>query len=227
MKRKKKKQQKNIDWYKNSKNELSSAESSFKSVFFVPSTPGSKLLKMLRKTEDLYKIDPKCRIKFIETSGRKYIDQLQIKDPFSENCKPGIKCFVCQGATKPTQCKSSNVGYSIICQTCKDRKIERTYEGETCRNAHIRGNEHMKDLERKNERSVLHKHVVKEHPNEEDIVKFRMKVVGKFKTPISRQINEGVRIKNKNPADILNSKAEFHGPAIQRKVLEGKQKKES
>ena len=72
----------------------------------------------------------------------------------------------------------------------------------------------MKDLEKKNEKGVLHKHVIKEHPKEEDKVIFRMKVVGNFKTQISRQINEGVRIKNNNPVDILNLKAEFHGLAI-------------
>ena len=127
---------------------------------------------------------------------------------------------MCQGATKQTNCKVSNIGYSIVCQTCKDRKVDRTYEGETCRNAHIRGNEDLRDLENKNERSVLHRHVKKEHQNEENTVKFKMKIVGKFKTAMSRQINEGIRIKNKNPGNILNSKAEFYGPAIQRKVLE-------
>ena len=40
--------QKKTDWFKNSnKNRVHN----FKSVFFVPSTPGSELLKMLRETE--------------------------------------------------------------------------------------------------------------------------------------------------------------------------------
>ena len=142
---------------------------------------------MLKETESLNKIHPNCRIKFIETSYRKYIEQLQVKDPFKENCKPEYKCFVCQGTEKQTNCKVSNVGYRIICETCKQRKIDRTYEGETCRNAHIRGNEHMRDLEKKKDRSVLYKHVQKEHKNEENEVKFKMKVVGKFKTPMNRK----------------------------------------
>ena len=54
-----------------------------------------------------------------------------------------------------------------------------------------------------------------------------MKVVGKFKTPMNRQVNEGIRIQNKDPNTLMNSKGEFYGPAIQRKVLEGSKKSQS
>merc|ERR1711954_424401 len=107
------------------------------SVFFVPATPGSELLRMLKKTESKYKISSTSRIKFVETSGRKYIDQLQIKDPWSENCSPSQNCFVCSNSTKQTNCKVTNVGYSVICQTCKERGPHKSYEGETCRNAYL------------------------------------------------------------------------------------------
>ena len=46
-----------------------------------------------------------------------------------------------------------------------------------------------------------------------------MKVVGTFKTPLQRIINEGVRIKARKPEDILNSKSEYHGPSVRRKTL--------
>ena len=148
---------------------------------------------MLKQTKQKYQIGPKNRIKFIETSGRKFIDHLRVKDPFSANCTPEIKCFPCKDETKQTNCKLSNIGYSIICQTCKDRGILRTYEGETCRNAHIRGNAHLRDLEKKNEKSVLFRHVKNEHRAEENEVEFKMKTVGRFKTAMRRQINEGIR----------------------------------
>ena len=70
----------------------------FKSVFFVPSTPGSELLKMLRKAEYENKIDENSRIKFIETSGRKFIDHLRVKDPFQQNCGVEENCFICRNA---------------------------------------------------------------------------------------------------------------------------------
>ena len=47
-----------------------------------------------------------------------------------------------------------------------------------------------------------------------------MKIVGKFNNPLSRIIDESIRIRNKNPKLLLNSKAEFHGPCIKRKVFE-------
>ena len=109
----------------------------------------------------------------------------------------------------------------------KDKGITRTYEGETARNAHIRGNEHLKDLERKNDKSVLYRHVKKEHSNEENEVEFKMKTVGIFKTAMSRQINEGIRIQSRSSETLINSKSEFYGPVVHRKVLDGKQQNQS
>ena len=58
-KRKEEKKNKKNKWFqtKNSKEN----ESQFSSVFFVPATPGSVLLKMLKKTEERFKIDNKSR----------------------------------------------------------------------------------------------------------------------------------------------------------------------
>ena len=61
---------------------------------------------------------------------------------------------------------------------------------------------------------------MKEHSDETEKVDFQMKIVGKFKNPLSRIINEAIRIKNKDPELLLNSKAEFHGPSLKRKVFE-------
>ena len=74
----------------------------------------------------------------------------------------------------------ANIGYSIMCKTCKDRKEEKSYEGETCRNAYIRGKEHLKALEQKSKHSVLYKHIENDHNSEKDTVKFQMRIVGRF-----------------------------------------------
>ena len=111
---------------------------------------------------------------------------------------------------------------SNVKKNYETKGIKISYEGETCRNAHIRGNEHMKALERKDDKSALYKHILSDHREEKQQVQFQMKVVGRFKTAISRQIDEGVRIQNKNSKFLLNSKTEFYGPAIKRKILEGK-----
>ena len=48
----------------------------------------------------------------------------------------------------------------------------------------------MKDLEKKRHKSVLYKHVINVHENEE--VKFEMEITKKFKDALSRQANEAV-----------------------------------
>ena len=45
----------------------------------------------------------------------------------------------------------------------REKLKKKVYIGETCRNAHLRGNEHMKLLEKESEKSVLYKHIVNEH----------------------------------------------------------------
>ena len=92
-----------------------------------------------------------------------------------------------------------------------------TYEGETSRNIHIRGNEHYKQLQNKSKHSVLYKHIQNEHSHEETLVKFHMFMTRSFKKSLSRQIDEGLRIKHADKTGLLNSKAEFHGPCVVRK----------
>ena len=49
----------------------------------------------------------------------------------------------------------------------------------SCRSARIRGAEHLKDLKKKREKSVLYKHKMTDHQNEN--VKFQMEITQKFK----------------------------------------------
>ena len=64
------------------------------------------------------------------------------------------------------------------------------------------------------------KHVTNDHKDEEESVSFKMKILGKFKDPLSRQIRESLEIKNREPASLLNSKSEFYGPCVKRKVYD-------
>ena len=70
----------------------------------------------------------------------------------------------------------------------------------------------------------MYEHIEADHKEEEDQVTFEMKVVGRFKDPMSRQIDEAIRINNREPKTLLNSKNEYYGPVIRRKVLENKNK---
>ena len=80
----------------------------------------------------------------------------------------------------------------------------KVYEGETGRSARIRGAEHLRDLEKKQEKSALYKHVKNVHNDEE--VKFRMEITKKFKDALTRQADEAVRIFTQPGHQLLNSK---------------------
>jgi hypothetical protein len=97
------------------------------------------------------------------------------------------------------------VGYRWRCQTCEERDVVKVYEGETGRSARLRGAEHLKDFEKK-EKSVLYKHKMSDHPNEE--VKFKMETTQKFKDALTRQANEAVRIYSR-PSQSLNTKQQI------------------
>ena len=71
----------------------------------------------------------------------------------------------------------------------------------------------MNKLRRKEENSFMYKHQVEKHGGTD--VDFQMKVVKKFKDPLSRQVTEAVLIKN-HRGELLNSKAEFHQPPLVR-----------
>ena len=94
----------------------------------------------------------------------------------------------------------------------------KVYEGETGRSARIRGAEHVKELEGEKHKSVLFKHKMTDHKNED--VKFQMKITNKFKDALTRQANEAVRISSVPEANSLNSKSEFNHPPMARVVVE-------
>ena len=85
-----------------------------------------------------------------------------------------------------------------------------TYVGETGQNVYTRGLSHMANYRRKHPDSPLWKHAQMGHGGAEAL-SFSMKVVKTFKDPLTRQINEAVRISNCSATTQLNSKTEWHG----------------
>ena len=117
-------------------------------------------------------------------------------------------------------CNTNNVGYRWLCVTCKERDIIKVYEGETGRSARIRGAEHLDDFLKKREKSVLLKHKMTDHQNEN--VQFKMEITNKFKDALTRQANEAVRIYSHPSHESLNSKSEFNHPPLNRVVVDKK-----
>ena len=94
------------------------------------------------------------------------------------------------------------------------------YEGETARSGRIRGIEHVRALNSKQEDSVLYKHQMVEHKGE--AVEFEMEITGIFSNALSRQADEAVRISSRKNFELMNSKTEFNHPPIARVVIEKK-----
>ena len=78
--------------------------------------------------------------------------------------------------------------------------------------------EHIRALKNKKADSVLYKHKMLEHINED--VEFGLEITGKFQDALTRQANESVRIYNRKGTEILNSKSEFNHPPTARVVVE-------
>ena len=215
------KQQKKRNWFRKD------GDSKYKSVLFVPPTPGSKLAKELQvREEELNKFNGE-RIKIVETGGLKIEELLTQKNPFKKDKCDETQCPLCQdeNGSKKTKiiCNTNNVGYRWTCEMCKSKEINRVYEGETSRSARLRGKEHLAGFKNKKESNMLYKHKILEHPEEENI-SFKMEITGLFKDALTRQANEAVRIKNCKKSEILNSKSQFNHPPITRIIVDRKKK---
>ena len=175
---------------------------------------------MLNKTEVTYKLGEGDRIKFVETNGRKYFDYLKSSTVSTLRCEKNQNCLVCENPESRSDCKTMNVGYSLRCKLCKQRNKMVSYEGESSRSGYLRSREHQSELRKQSTTSVMYKHIMDEHRDEQSYVNSEMKIVGKFKSLLSRQINESWRICSKVPSLIPNSKSEFYGPCIKRKIME-------
>ena len=206
------KNEKKFNWYKKGKD-----GTKYKSVLFVPVTKDGRLAKEMKKREEEINKYSEERIKIVEDGGVKLKNMLVNKKPFNKPKCEQRKCALCQnGSTKSKfPCNTNNVGYQFSCDTCTSRGKTMIYEGETSRSARIRGAEHLRGLKNEDPKNALFKHKENMHKNEE--MKTSMNITQKFKDPLSRQANEGVRISNRgDKGELMNSKTEFNHPPIAR-----------
>ena len=85
------------------------------------------------------------------------------------------------------------------------------YQGETSRNALVRGREHLRGLEKRDEESVFVQHIRNHHDNDFSAApchQFKMCVTESHKTTLSRLGTEAVKI-NKETNPLLNRKSGF------------------
>ena len=109
-------------------------------------------------------------------------------------------------------CRKSNVQYQLSCNLCPADRPS-VYIGETARNLYTRSKEHVQNYARQNGESCMKKHQDDKHHGID--ADFSAKVTASFNDCLSRQVSEGVYIR-RSPHELLNSKAEWHQPALWR-----------
>ena len=126
-----------------------------------------------------------------------------------ENCGRQT-CLVCyKGQEGGGDCRRRNVVYQSSCLQCRTRGKVSVYYSETSRTVFERGLEHQSDFASQKEESHMMKHVLTDHPGQEE-VNFEMKVLRGHLSAFSRQIHEAVVIIRNREKNILNSKEEYN-----------------
>ena len=202
----------------------------YSTVLFVDNTEGGELVTRMKDLTRRLSASIGIGIKVVERNGNPLRSRFSLNNLWDgAPCGRG-ECTTCtQGAELLPKCTKSSVVYENICRKCNEEaggkkelevvKEGSTYVGESSRTLYERGKEHHKDWESKKERSHILKHQGATHPGEEP--DFVLRPVRYYRTALSRQVGEAVRIRRRGGAgSILNSKAEFDRCWIPRLVLE-------
>ena len=193
------------------------AKDGYDTVIMVNSTPGGDLARQLQKV--ISDNPGPVKIKIQEQGGVKVSSKLQRTNPNRTKGCSSTDCLTCKhGRGKGGECRRNNVGYVLICDLCGVDEV--CYVGETGQNSYTRGLKHLANYRGKQADSPLWKHAQIAHGGSLE-VSYSMKVEKCFFDPLTRQVNEAVRIANCESTTQLNSKAEWHGPATVRLVAEG------
>ena len=206
------------NWFKGN-----NPDSKFKSVLYVDATPGDKLFKMVKATEEKHKISEDIRLKVVSKAGVKLVNMFERKNPFAktqEECDCKLNILLGETSKRICKCRINNVNYQAQCKNCDSTGKSKIYDGETARNLIVRSNEHYNDLRNGNPNSFMKKHIDKDHAGNEDGVEFGWKVIKKNRKAIERQLTEAVNIKHKASNENLNSKSEFNNQRIRRLGLD-------
>ena len=76
---------------------------------------------------------------------------------------------------------------------------------------------HKKEIIENKDSNAFAKHLQLHHPERiGDPSVFKLKVESTFSKPLDRQVTEGIAITNSKADHIMNSKSEYHQPAVQR-----------
>ena len=186
-------------------------------VGFFPATPKRELANSIQKiTEEEGKRIGIINIKIYETGGVSLKSQL-VRTDLTECVFPD--CMLCESGLRGASHSRRGAVYGAKCELCEKSGVLAEYIGETGDNAFHRSEEHKNDVRSKNTKNALAKHLEGHHQqNVADISAFKFNVHSTFSRALDRQVFEGTLISNSEADILMNSKAEFHQPAVTRIV---------
>ena len=208
------------------------------STLTVPATPKGTLANLVRENLERSRRPAGTLTKVIESGGTSAQFNLVKSNQFPrDKChKPDcILCFQKDGDGKQSNCDKSNIGYEGQCARCPGRVA---YIGETSKPAYTRFKQHYSNYKsaaaaklsalpnlmtgcsdhRKDVKSWMWEHTRDVHGgvvgDNEGMSDYNVKVTGKFRKCLERQVTEGLLIEKceKSGGKLLNSKNEYFTP---------------
>ena len=189
----------------------------FNAILFVPATPNGELQKTIQKivTEEAARLNLTAKV--VESGGVSLKQQL-VKTDLTGCFYPD--CYLCESDSKGGSHTKSGVHYSGVCVLCAENGTISRYDGESGRSGYWRATKfHKNDILTNSDKNAFSKHLQIFHPDHiREPKAFKLKVESTHSKYLERQVKEGVFINNNNSeADhMLNSKAEYHQPALRR-----------
>ena len=179
--------------------------------------------RRMQEVEKLWEDNPNSgRIRVVERLGPTVKELVTNPSPWrGEHCGRET-CPPC--ATKPGACRAKGVTYSILCGTCKEAGKEAVYHGESNRTLLDRSLEHLANLRRREENSVLLRHWKEEH-SEEEVPVFQFHLQGRHRTSTERQLKEALNIQYSKADILMNAKTEFGRNCLVMQTTEFDEKK--
>ena len=188
-------------------------------VCFVPGTPGGLLAKEIQGVvnEELARLNLKAKV--METGGRS-LKQHLVKMDLTGCIYPD--CYLCECGAKGGSHTRAGSHYSGVCLECEQSGTVARYDGETGRSAYWRSTHfHKKEILKNDTKNAFTKHLNVFHKGKlQDPTILKLKVDSNHSKCLDRHIKEGIWIKNNGASKVMNSKSEYHQPAVKRVVIQ-------
>ena len=195
-------------------------------VLFLPATPDSELADQAKKVVEEEAPRLGLRVRIVEKGGTSLKRQVVRTDlAAGEPCKQ-LDCNAClsnPGEGGGLLHQRSGALYRGSCKLCLALGRGTTvYFGESGYNGYTRIGDHGTDIKNKDLSNAFAKHLAEDHPEVEATEHNKaisFEVIRTFQKPLERQVAEAVAIQTCKADKLLNSKAEWEQPAVERLIV--------